>query len=212
MTMQTKILPFNTLSAQQLAEVARALEQGAVAALATDTVYGLATGAFCEDAIRQIYALKERPATMPLQLLVASVAQAEQVSCMDEKVRCIAQTFWPGGLTLILPPSPAGRPLLRGFSGLGIRVPAHPNLQALLAQLNMPLACTSANVHGQPVLTRAEDVIHQFSGRVDFMLTDGTLSPMASTVLDVTVTPPHVLRAGTISKEELARVYQGPID
>lgn len=209
--MQTKILPFNTLSATQLAEVARALEQGAVAALATDTVYGLATGAFCEPAIQQIYTLKERPAHMPLQLLVASAAAALQVAQMNEQVLRVATAFWPGGLTLILPPGPAGRALLRGFSGLGIRVPAHPNLQALLAQLTMPLACTSANVHGQPVLTQEKDVMTQFDGRVDFILTDGTLSPTASTVLDFTATPPRLLRAGTISKEELAQVYPGCI-
>ena len=209
--MQTKILPFNALSATQLTEVAHALEQGAVAVLATDTVYGLATGAFCESAIQHIYALKERPAHMPLQLLVASAAAALQVSQMSEPVHQVATTFWPGGLTLILPPSPAGQPLLRGFSGLGIRVPAHPNLQALLQQLKMPLACTSANVHGQPVLTQEKEVISQFDGRVDFIITDGTLSPTASTVLDATVTPPRVLRVGTISKEELARVYQGPL-
>ena len=210
--MQTKILPFNALSATQLVEVARALEQGAVAALATDTVYGLATGAFCEPAIQQIYALKERPASMPLQLLVADVAQAQAITHMTRDVRCVAETFWPGGLTLILPPSPKGIPLLRGFSGLGLRVPAHAALQQLLGMLSTPLACTSANVHGQSALTRQEDVIAQFDGRVDFILTDGTLSPMASTVLDATVIPPHVLREGAISKEELAHAYHGSID
>ncbi len=210
--MKTQILPFKTLSATQLTKVAHALEQGAVAALATDTVYGLATGAFCERAIQQIYALKERPVNMPLQLLVASVAVAAKVTQMNEQVHRVATTFWPGGLTLILPPSPSGQPLLRGFSGLGIRVPVHPNLQALLAQLTMPLACTSANVHGQPVLTHEKDVVNQFDGRVDFILTDGTLSPTASTVLDATLTPPRLLRVGTISKEDLTRIYKGPID
>ena len=210
--MKTQILPLNTLTQEQRVGISRALEQGAVAALATDTVYGVATGAFCEKAIASIYALKERPTQMPLQLLVASVAQAQVVTCMTDSVCRIAQTFWPGGLTLVLPPSPAGRPLLRGFRGLGVRVPAQRALQQLLAQLSMPLACTSANLHGQPVLTHEQAVKEQFEGKVDFILTGGTLSPVASTVLDVTSVPPRLLREGTISKEALARVYQGPLD
>ncbi|MBR5151208.1 MAG: Sua5/YciO/YrdC/YwlC family protein, partial [Elusimicrobiaceae bacterium] len=89
----------------------------------------------------------------------------------------------------------------------GLRVPAHTVLQALLKQLPMPLACTSANVHTSPVLTRLEDVKTVFAGQVDFILADGTLSPTASTVVDVTSAAPRVLREGQLTQEEIARVY-----
>ena len=209
--MKTQILALSNLAQDQLAHVADCLAKGATAALATDTVYGLATGAFCEESIQAIYALKQRPATMPLQLLVASVTQAKQIANLSEPICRVANAFWPGGLTLIVPPSETGKPLLRGFSGLGIRVPALEPLQRILAQMTMPLACTSANLHGQAVLTCQEDVINQYNGKVDFILAGGTLSPTPSSVLDATKQPAHLLREGTISKEELTRVYGGII-
>ena len=209
--MKTQILPLFNLTSAQLAHVTDCLAKGATAALATDTVYGLATGAFCEQSIQSIYALKERPATMPLQLLVASVTQAKQIANLSEPVCRLANVFWPGGLTLIVPPSEAGKPLLRGFSGLGIRVPALEPLQRVLTKMSMPLACTSANLHGQAVLTCQEDVINQYNGKIDFILAGGTLSPTPSSVLDVTKQPAQLLREGTISKEELTRVYGGVI-
>jgi tRNA A37 threonylcarbamoyladenosine synthetase subunit TsaC/SUA5/YrdC len=87
-------------------------------------------------------------------------------------------------------------------------VPAHLPLLRILVQMNMPLASTSANLHGQAVLTREEDVLDFFDGKVEYILTDGTLSPLASTVLDATCLPYTVLRAGSIDPEELRCVYE----
>ena len=156
--MKTQIFPINQMSSEQLSQVARAVESGAVVALATDTVYGIAANAFNEKAIGQIYQLKQRPAGMALQILVDSVAAAQQIVAWNKHAEKLAHAYWPGPLTMILPPSEQGRPLLRGFAGLGLRVPNHAGLLQLLSALQVPLACTSANEHGCAVITSEKEL------------------------------------------------------
>ena len=206
---RTHISNISQVTPALLQEVARALEKGALAVLPTDTVYGLGTGAFCEEAIAKIYALKQRPATSPLQLLTGSLAQAQQAAYFSPKALRLAQTFWPGALTLIVPPAAQGKTWTRGFKGLGFRVPRHSFLVNLLEALSMPLACTSANLHGQAVLTNEQAILETFDGKVDFIFTAGTLSPVASSVVDMIQTP-RLLREGAISKEALEQVLGEP--
>ena len=207
----TTIFNVKTLTPAQTADLAHALDNGALVVFATDTVYGIGTGAFCETSVQKIYTIKKRPATQPLQILVADASQARKIVQFSPGVAQVAKTYWPGGLTLILPPTDGGKALLRGASGLGIRVPAYEPLRRILAQMNGPLCSTSANLHGQPVLTDEKDVLRTFDGHVDYILLGGTLSPVASTVLDVTVCPAQLLREGSILKQDLARVYGAPI-
>lgn len=208
--MKTQIFPINKLTDEQLAAIVRAIERGAVVALATDTVYGLATNAFDEKAITRIYALKERPAGMPLQILIGSTQAAQQIAQWNQRASRLAKACWPGALTLIVPASEKGKPLLRGAAGLGLRVPNHAGLLHLLETLNIPMACTSANVHGCPVITQATDLIAFADGKVDFILTDGNLSPVASSVLDITAQP-TLLREGALSRTQLEKILQEPI-
>lgn len=210
--MKTQIYNFQTLTPAQESQLAQALSQGAVAVFATDTVYGIGTGAFCHESVSRIYTLKKRPATQPLQLLVPSLLHAQRIARFNAGALRVARTYWPGGITLLLPPSEEGKTLLRGSQALGIRVPAHLPLLRILMQMSMPMASTSANLHATPVLTREEDVLNTFDGQVEYILTSGTLSPTASTVLDVTTHVMHVVRAGTISHKELARVHRGAED
>ena len=210
--MKTQIYNFQTLAPEQESQLAQALSQGAVAVFATDTVYGIGTGAFCSESVSRIYALKKRPATQPLQLLVPSLMHAQRIARFNAGALRVARTFWPGGITLLVPPSEEGQALLRGSQALGIRVPAHLPLLRILMQMSMPMASTSANLHASPVLTREEDVLNTFDGQVEYMLVSGTLSPTASTVLDVTTHVMHVVRAGEISHKELARVHRGAED
>ena len=203
---QTQHYKLAELSDTELTELAQALTRGAIAAVATDTVYGLATGAFCETSLNRICALKNRPLTQPFQLLLPDVQTAFKLAEFSPAAARLAHTYWPGALTLILPPAEAGKPLLRGANGLGLRVPAFKPLERLLAAANGPLACTSANVHGQPVLTQEAELIRQFNGAVEFLLTAGTLSPVASSIVDFTQQPPQLLREGKITKIELARI------
>lgn len=190
---------------------AGAIDKGAVAVLPTDTVYGIGTGAFCEKSIAAIYRLKERPAASPLQILTGTVEQARRVADFSPEADQLARAFWPGGLTAILPPSPAGQPLARGFAGLGIRVPGYPFLTDLLCRMEAPLACTSANLHGQPVLTDEETILKTFDGKVDFIFLGGTLSPTASSVVDLTKKPPVLLREGSLSRHLLEQTLGLPL-
>lgn len=207
----TTVLKAEALTPAQVTDLARALDGGAVAVFATDTVYGIGTGAFCETSVQKIYTIKKRPVHQPLQILVASVEQAQQIARFSPQALRVAKTFWPGGLTLILPPTDEGKTLLCGASGLGIRVPACEPLRRVLAQMNGPLCSTSANLHGQPVLTDEKDVLHTFDTVADYMVLGGTLSPTASSVLDITVNPARLLREGCILKQDLARIYGAPI-
>lgn len=198
----TQIYPINQMTPAQWQAVAAQIRAGAVAVFPTDTVYGLGCSAASEAAIERVYALKQRPAAMALQILAATVEQAQQWVQWDERAARLAQAFWPGGLTLILRPNAQGLSLSRGFAGLGVRVPAHTGLVRLLAQLPEPLASTSANLHGQPVCVQAAEVEATFAGQADIILTDGTLGAAASSVLDMTDVP-VLLREGCISRAVL---------
>lgn len=199
------------MTAREIKQLALGLQQGAVAVLPTDTVYGLATGAYCEESIQRIYQLKNRPAASPLQLLAGSVEQAYQIARFSTGAKKLASRFWPGGLTLVLPPSQAGQQLTRGFAGLGVRVPANLFLQQVLAEMQSVLACTSANEHGKPVITQENNLVETFDGKVDFLVLGGTLSPVASSVVDLTALP-RLLREGAISRKDLETTLQSALD
>ncbi len=200
--MKTRIFKAAEITPQQLALLAREIENGAVVVLPTDTVYGIGTGAYCEESIQCIYQIKNRPATVPLQLLAASMEQVHQAAHVSGAAEKLARTFWPGGLTLILPPKPAAQPLTRGFTGLGFRVPGNLFLVKLLGRMKMPLACTSANLHGQDVITDEKILLDTFDGKVDYIIGVGTLSPVASSVVDMTATP-RLVREGTVTRTQL---------
>ncbi len=207
--MKTQIFPIHEMTQGQLAQVAAALKNGAVVAVATDTVYGLAADAFADKAIERIYELKCRPVNMPLQILVDSVQRARQLVQWNESASALAHTCWPGALTMILPPSQSGRNLCRGFSGLGLRVPNYPRLLRLLA-LSGPLACTSANIHGQPVITAEAELLAFCNHQVEYILTGGILSLLSSTVVDLTDTP-TLLREGAFARGILETVLKRPL-
>ncbi len=208
MAVRTRIFNVADVTLQTISRAAREIDAGAVAVVPTDTVYGIGTGAFCEEAVGRIYKIKERPATSPLQILTGSLEQARTAAEFSPGAERLARAFWPGGLTMILPPSIQGRALTRGFAGLGLRVPGNAFLIGLLQAMKGPLASTSANLHGRPVLTREEDVLKTFDGKVDFIFLGGTLSPTASSVADLTESP-LLLREGSVPRAELERVWGG---
>lgn len=199
---RTHIFKTLEMTDEYLDMAARAVDAGAVAVLPTDTVYGIGTGAFCEPGIEEIYRIKERPANSPLQILTGSVEQAREVAVFSPPAEKLAAAYWPGALTAILPPTAKGKPLTRGFAGLGLRVPGNAFLVSLLARMNAPMVCTSANLHGQPVLTDERTILETFDGNVDFIFLGGTLSPTASSVVDLTAEP-LLLREGGVPRAEL---------
>ncbi len=192
-------------------EIAARLDAGAVAVYPTDTVYGIGANAFDEQAIRRIYEIKQRPAGCALQLLIGSVSQAREIVQWTEQAEQLARAYWPGALTMILRPNEKGQPLRRGFEGLGLRVPAYAALTRLLEKLNNPLASTSANLHGQPVIASEEELVRFFDGKVDVILTGGTLGTRASSVIDLCTPQPHLLREEAVPRAALEKTLAKPI-
>ncbi len=207
--MKTRIFEAAQMTRQDKEELSRALSAGAVAVLPTDTVYGLGTGGNRERGIQTIYRLKNRPATSPLPLLSGGTEQVHPWAQFSPQAERLAARFWPGALTLILPPTEDGLVLARGFTGLGFRVPGYAFLVELLQGMSVPMACTSANLHGQPVITDEHILVETFNGQVDYIVRAGTLSPVASSVVDLTAQP-RLLREGALTRTVLENVLDCP--
>lgn len=171
------------------------LEAGGVVAFPTETVYGLGGLAHSPGAVRRIYRIKHRPCTNPLILHCRSLAQAQRFGQFSHGALTLAHHLWPGPLTLVVPQRSGVRPARWGpvRSTLAIRVPAHPVAQALLWALDGPLFAPSANRSGRLSPTRAEHV------RLGVPVIDGggCVLGLESTVLDMTISPPGLLRAGS---------------
>jgi L-threonylcarbamoyladenylate synthase len=188
------------------AEAVLVLQAGGIAAIPTDTVYGLAAALDVAGAIERLFSVKERPADRAIAVLLADLEQAEDIGVLSPVARRLGRAFWPGGLTLVverrsdrnLPPELTG-----GRSTIGLRVPDHPAPRALAAALG-PLPTTSANVSGEPELGDARQIEARLGRRLDLIL-DGGPAPggPASTVVDVTSDPPRILRTGAIPADEV---------
>ena len=209
--MKSLLCPIDAMTPAQLAQTAARIDGGAVAVYPTDTVYGIGANAFAQTSIQRIYEIKQRPPDSALQLLVGSAEQARAITRWSEDAEKLAAAFWPGALTMILPANEKGAPLLRGFAGLGLRVPAHAALARLLEAVKGPLASTSANLHGRPVFTSEREITDFFEGKADLILTGGTLGNHASSVLDLTGPEPLLRREEALSRRQLEKVLNRPI-
>lgn len=184
-----------------LREAVDVLRHGGVVAYPTDTVYGLAVDAFNTAAISRLYAVKQRPDDKALPLIIGEVGQLAQVAAaVLPQAEQLMAAFWPGPLTLLFEPHEALPVLLRGESPrIGVRWPSAVLSQQLARELGHAVTATSANRSGAPVALTAAEVVMQLSSSVDLILDGGRAeSSEVSTVLDVVVTPPRVLRAGKI--------------
>jgi len=187
------------------------LRAGKIVALPTETVYGLAANALDKKAVARIFRIKGRPANNPVIVHVSSVEMARR--CTDgwpESADNLARAFWPGPLTLVLPRAKEIPDLVTaGGTTVGVRWPAHPFIQAVIRECGFPLAAPSANLSGRISPTSAEHVRKQLGGKIP-LIVDGGQSQVGieSTVLDLSVNPPQVLRPGMIHAESLAAVVR----
>ncbi len=185
------------------------LAAGGILAVPTDTYYALAVYPFNEEALTRLFALKQRPGGKPILLLVATQEMVSQVAQeVPEVGRRLMAHFWPGPLTIILPARPELPHLVTGGTGtVGVRQPRQPVTSSLVAQLGWPVTGTSANRAGQPPLTRATEVEEQFGEQVDLILDVGPCpGGQPSTVVDVSCTPPRLVRAGATSTARLVEL------
>jgi L-threonylcarbamoyladenylate synthase len=185
------------------------LKQGGLVAFPTDTVYGLGACASLVPAVERVYTVKQRPRDMALPLLLAHTSQVDEVAqTVPEIAWLLADYFWPGALTLVLPKSSRVPDIITaGAMTVAVRIPAHPVPVALIEGVGVPIVGTSANLSGQPSLLVADEVRAQFGDMIDLII-DGGRCPggRESTIVDVTVETPVVLREGAILIEELERV------
>ena len=159
-----------------IARTAQILRGGGLVAVPTETVYGLAARADSEEAVARIYEAKGRPSFNPLIVHVRDAQQAEALVTMDPRARALAERFWPGPLTLVLPRhenAAVASPVHADLPTLAVRCPAHPVMRALLEQLATPLAAPSANVSETVSPTTAEHVLATLDGRIDAVLDAG---------------------------------------
>lgn len=188
---------------QALADAVTLLRYSQVIAAPTDTVYGLVCRFDSSSAIEELYRVKDRPPEKALPVLIGDESQLAQV--VVGELSALAQElfarFWPGPLTLILPALPHLPPVLTaGGSTVGVRIPDQPFLRELARKAG-PLASSSANRSGGPECHTAAEVLAQLDGRIP-LLVDGGSSPLAqaSTVLNLTTTPPGILREGPVGE------------
>lgn len=193
-----------------LEEAGGLLLSGGVLALPTETYYALAVNPFDEAALARLFALKARPPEKPVLVLIAA---PETLSRLAREVPAAASrlmaAFWPGPLTLILPARPdLPRRLTGGTGTIGVRQPRQPLVCRLMAALGMPLTGTSANRSGQGPLTAAAEVAREFGAEVNLILDAGPCpGGPPSTIVDVTVSPPHLVRAGALAAANLKEVF-----
>ena len=195
----TKILPFTD---DAIAEAARLIVAGEPVAVATETVYGLAADATNPQAVARIYEAKGRPGFNPLIVHVPDLAAAERIGDFSKEARRLAEEHWPGPLTLVVPlraDSGIASIVSAGLPTIGLRVPAHPAMQALLRAVGRPLAAPSANASGSISPTRAEHVAKSLGGRIPLIVDAGpTDRGLESTIVAATGGVLRLLRPGPI--------------
>lgn len=204
--MRTQVI---TTAAPKAIEVAvQLLKAGGLVAFPTDTVYGVGARAFLPKAVEKIYQVKGRPLSKAIPLLLASAESLTQVAQdITPETWLLTKKFWPGALTVVLHRKPVVPDIVTGGGPtVALRVPDHSFALRLIRAVGTPLATTSANLTGHPDPQTAQEVVDYLEGCIDLIL-DGGRCPggIPSTVVDLTSTPPAIVRPGAISLEELEK-------
>ena len=196
------------ITSNDLTYAAEVILRGGLVGVPTDTIYGLAGNGLNADAVSKIYEVKGRPAIKALILLVPDLNVAETVcAVIPEQAHILADAFWPGALTLILPRRDNVPDIVAaGGNTIGVRCPDHPKTLELLRLTGVPLAAPSANISGMPSPKNVEEVLAYFDGQIECVI-DGGISALGfeSTIVDLTVEPYRILRQGALPEEEIRR-------
>lgn len=203
------------LSPENLEEVIRALKNGGVVVIPTDTIYGLVADARNSEALRRIFEIKGRPEEKSLPIFVASIEEAEKFAEINERQRKFLASVWPGKVTCVLRLRREVE-LPEGSSTSGnvaLRVPKHDFALKLLKEFGGPLTGTSANLAGRPGHTKIAELLAEFENAPatpDLIIDAGNLlESLPSTVVDLTQDFPKILREGAVSTAEIMRYIEG---
>ncbi|MEM1689461.1 MAG: L-threonylcarbamoyladenylate synthase [Candidatus Hadarchaeales archaeon] len=204
----TEVLKVNPLRPEKevIERAAEIIRRGGIVAFPTETVYGLGANALDENAVRKVFEVKQRPADNPL---IVHISRLDDLYLLASEVPEIANklvsSFWPGPLTIVLPRSEIVPDVTTGgLWTVAIRMPSHPVARALIEASEVPIAAPSANLAGKPSPTSASHVFQDLGGKIDMILDGGEIiHGVESTVLDLTTSPPTLLRPGPVSVEEL---------
>jgi L-threonylcarbamoyladenylate synthase len=200
--MQTKVIKIDpeNIDPDKIKRAAKVIKKGGIVALPTETVYGLAADYRNRKAVGRIYKVKKRPKDKPLTV------QIQDINYLDEltgEVSAFAyqlmSKFWPGPLTLVLPAKDEGT--------IGVRIPANKIARRIIKESRGPLVVPSANISGEPAAQTADQVLESFKGLIELVIDAGSVElGIASTVIDLTVSPYKVLREGIITERDIQSV------
>lgn len=207
--MKTEILKTESIADERLDRVGAVLRSGGLAAIPTETVYGLAANALDGEAVKKIFLAKGRPSDNPLIVHIASFEEwAPLVKAVPEKAKELAERFWPGPLTVILPKSDLiPKETSGGLDTVAVRMPGHLLAREIIKRAGVPLAAPSANTSGKPSPTSASHVIHDLEGKIDMIVDGGACSVgVESTVISLACDKPRLLRPGGVTPEMLLEV------
>lgn len=203
--METKIFT----SQLDIAAAAEIIKNGGLLGIPTETVYGLGANALDEEAVRGIFEAKGRPQDNPLILHVADVSWLERYcESVPKEAYRLAEAFWPGPLTMILPKKDFV-PLRTtgGLETVGVRMPNHPVTLEIIRQADLPVAAPSGNTSGRPSPTTAQHMAEDMNGKIHGIFDGGACSVgVESTIIDLTVNPPRLLRPGGLPLEKLQEI------
>jgi L-threonylcarbamoyladenylate synthase len=206
-------MPVRVLQADQEESITRAAEMvmaGGVVAVPTESFYGLAVNALNEKAIERLLAIKKRREDHPFLILIDSADVLKRYAAQIPPVALpLIEAFWPGGLTMVFEAKPVLPLLLTGGTGkVGVRLSSHPVPTEVARVAGVAITGTSANVTGEPPCENPEEVLKALGSQVDIILDGGkTAGGKGSTVLDVTVVPPVILREGMVSRKLLVPFF-----
>ncbi len=182
------------------------LSSGGAVAFPTESFYGLGVNATSEKAVQRLFAIKKRRSDHPVLILIPTREMLDQyVANVPNIANKLIRRFWPGGLTMVFEAGPnTPTSLTAGTGKIGVRVSSHPIATALALNAGLPITGTSANVSGESACVKAEEVFRSLGNTVDLILDGGeTEGGKGSTILDVTVNPPRILREGMVGREDL---------
>ncbi|MEK7395546.1 MAG: L-threonylcarbamoyladenylate synthase [Candidatus Poribacteria bacterium] len=208
--MKTIILKVDAIkpNPEDIKKAVEVLKKGGIVAFPTDTVYGIGADIFNKDAVERIFSAKGRNSRKPLQVLIADKTDLNLITeSYFDILHRLVDKFMPGALTIVMPAkSDFPKWVTCGLDTVGVRMTANTLAIEMIKAFGRPITATSANISGMPDPKDAQQVLEYLDGKIDLILDGGpTTDNIPSTVIDISVNPPRILRHGVISEEELRK-------